>query len=143
MPGITLTEGALEVSKVDTGDELISRLQTLGEDFGATIEGWQTDRVREVLKTDRYFHAIHFPKAFQIDARTYVRGLAALAESAGVRIFEDTPVVGIDPAGIASACSRHRLSCAPPTSCLQATRISVRRATVSRQRCCRPGVMLR
>ena len=100
MPGITLTEGALEVSKVDTGDELISRLQTLGEDFGATIEGWQTDRVREVLKTDRYFHAIHFPKAFQIDARTYVRGLAALAESAGVRIFEDTPVVGIDPAGI-------------------------------------------
>jgi hypothetical protein len=62
MPGITLTEGALEVSKVDTGDELISRLQTLGEDFGATIEGWQTDRVREVLKTDRYFHAIHFQK---------------------------------------------------------------------------------
>ncbi|HEX7881921.1 MAG TPA: FAD-binding oxidoreductase, partial [Afipia sp.] len=100
MPGIALTDGALEVSRVDAGDELISRLQTLGEDFGAEVEGWQTDRVREVLRTDRYFHAIHFPKAFQIDARTYVHGLAALAESEGVRIFEDTPVVGIDPAGI-------------------------------------------
>lgn len=100
MPGIALTDGALEVSRVDAGDELISRLQTLGEDFGTEVEGWQTDRVREVLRTDRYFHAIHFPKAFQIDARTYVHGLAALAESEGVRIFEDTPVVGIDPAGI-------------------------------------------
>jgi len=100
MPGIALTEGVLEVTKVDAGDELISLLQTLGEDFGTEIEGWQTDRVREALKTDRYFHGIHFPKAFQIDGRKYIRGLAALAESAGVRIFEDTPVVGLDPAGI-------------------------------------------
>ncbi|EGP06540.1 FAD dependent oxidoreductase [Bradyrhizobiaceae bacterium SG-6C] len=100
MPDIALTDGALDVSLVDAGDELISQLQTMGEDFGTEIEGWQVDRVREVLKTDRYFHAIHFPKAFQLDARTYVRGLAALAESAGVRIFEDTPVVSIDPAGI-------------------------------------------
>jgi glycine/D-amino acid oxidase-like deaminating enzyme len=100
MPGAALTEGALEVSKVDAGDELISRLQTLGEDFGTEVEGWQSDRVREALKTDRYFHAIHFPKAFQIDGWQYVHGLAALAEDAGVRIFEDTPVVSIDPAGI-------------------------------------------
>ncbi|MGL5166312.1 MAG: NAD(P)/FAD-dependent oxidoreductase [Afipia sp.] len=100
MSRIAQTEGALEVSKVDAGDELISRLQTLGEDFGTEVEGWQIDRVRETLKTDRYFHAIHFPKAFQIDGRQYVHGLAALAEDAGVRIFEDTPVVSIDPAGI-------------------------------------------
>ena len=100
LPGVTLTEGALEVSRVDAGDELISRLQTLGEDFGTEIEGWQIDRVRETLKTDRYFHAIHFPKAFQIDGRRYIHGLAALAEDAGVRIFEDTPVVSLDPAGV-------------------------------------------
>src|SRR5882757_5549325 len=33
MPGIALSEGALEVSNVDVGEQLISRLQTLGEDF--------------------------------------------------------------------------------------------------------------
>src|SRR5476649_1387392 len=33
MPGIGLSEGALEVSSVDAGDTLISRLQMLGEDF--------------------------------------------------------------------------------------------------------------
>jgi glycine/D-amino acid oxidase-like deaminating enzyme len=100
MAGIDFSEGALEVSNVDSGDQLISRLQTLGEDFGTDVEGWQVDRVRDVLRTPRYFHAVHYPKAFQIDGRRYVHGLAALAEQAGARIFEDTRVVGIDPAGV-------------------------------------------
>ena len=100
MRGMALTEGALEVSTVDAGEQLISRLQTLGEDLGTEVEGWQIDRVRETLKTKRYFHAVHYPKAFQIDARQYVHGLAALAEQGGVRIFEETPVVSIDPAGV-------------------------------------------
>lgn len=100
MPRSTLTEGALEVSNVDIGDALIRRLQILGDDFGTEVEGWQADRVREVLKTNRYFHAIHYPRAFQIDGQGYVHDLAALAERAGARIFEETPVVGIDPSGV-------------------------------------------
>src|SRR6266446_1892056 len=100
MPGIALSEGALEVSNVDAGETLISRLQTLSEDFETEVEGWQVDRVRAELKTGRYFHGIYYPKAFQIDGRKYVHGLAALAKRAGARIFEDTPVVSIDPSGI-------------------------------------------
>jgi glycine/D-amino acid oxidase-like deaminating enzyme len=100
MPGIALSEGALEVSNVEIGDELIARLQMLGEDFGTEVEGWQVDRVRAELRTDHYFHGVYYPKAFQIDGRKYVHGLAALARRAGARIFEDTPVVSIDPSGI-------------------------------------------
>jgi glycine/D-amino acid oxidase-like deaminating enzyme len=100
MPGIALSEGALEVSNVDVGETLISRLQTLAEDFETEVEGWQVDRVRDQLRTGRYFHGIYYPRAFQIDPRKYVHGLAALARRAGVRIFEDTPVVSIDPSGI-------------------------------------------
>jgi glycine/D-amino acid oxidase-like deaminating enzyme len=100
IPGITLSEGALEVSNVDIGDRLIGRLQTLGEDFGTEVEGWQVDRVRDVLRTNRYFHAIHYPTAFQLDGRKYLHGLAALARQAGARIFEQTPVLSIDPSGI-------------------------------------------
>ncbi len=55
MPGIALTEGALEVSNVDVGETLISRLQMLGEDFETEVEGWQVDRVRDLLKTDALF----------------------------------------------------------------------------------------
>jgi glycine/D-amino acid oxidase-like deaminating enzyme len=100
MPGINLTEGVLEVSNVDVGDQLISRLQMLSEDFETEVEGWQVDRVRAELKTDRYFHGVYFPKAFQIDGRKYVHGLAALVRRAGARIFEDTPVVSVDSSGI-------------------------------------------
>src|SRR6202158_19329 len=83
MPGIALSEGALEVSNVDAGDQLISRLQMLGEDFETEVEGWQGDRVRDQLKTPRYFHGVHYPKAFQIDGRKYLHGLAALEKQAG------------------------------------------------------------
>src|SRR3954452_17545337 len=100
IPGIAPSEGALEVSNVDVGDQLISRLQMLGEDFETEVEGWQVERVRAELKTERYFHGVYYPKAFQIDGRKYVHGLAALARRAGARIFEDTPVVSIDPSGI-------------------------------------------
>lgn len=99
-PETVVAGGALNVSTVDAGDRLIGRLQTLSEDFGADIEGWQVERVRDTLKTSRYFHALHFPSAFQLDAGRYLDGLAQLAEQAGVRIFEDTPVVSIDHGGI-------------------------------------------
>src|ERR1700682_3299937 len=100
MPDIALSEGALEVSNVEAGEQLISRLQMLSEDFETDVEGWQVDRVRDQLKTDHYFHGVYYPKAFQIDGRKYVHGLAALARRAGARVFEDTPVVSIDPSGI-------------------------------------------
>jgi glycine/D-amino acid oxidase-like deaminating enzyme len=100
IPGIAMSEGALEVSNVDVGDQLISRLQMLGEDFETEVEGWQVNRVRAELKTNRYFHGVYYPNAFQIDGRRYIHGLAALARRAGARIFEDTPVVSVDPSGI-------------------------------------------
>jgi glycine/D-amino acid oxidase-like deaminating enzyme len=100
MPGIAASDGVLEVSNVDAGDRLISELQMLSEDFSTDVEGWQVDQVRARLRTGRYFHGVYFPKAFQIDGRKYIHGLAALAKRAGARIFEDTPVVGIDASGI-------------------------------------------
>ncbi|GAB1716697.1 MAG: FAD dependent oxidoreductase [Nitrobacter sp.] len=100
IPGLALSEGALEVSNVDAGERLVSHLQMLAEDFATEVEGWQVDRVRDTLRTDRYFHAVHYPRAFQIEGRKYVHGLAKLARNAGARIFEETPVVGLDPFGI-------------------------------------------
>jgi glycine/D-amino acid oxidase-like deaminating enzyme len=100
MPGITLSEGALEVSNVDAGDRLISRLLVLTEDLETEAEGWQIDRVRETLRTQHYFHGVYYPKAFQVDGRKYLEGLAALARMAGARIFEETPAVSIDATGI-------------------------------------------
>src|ERR1700710_3051687 len=100
MPGIALSEGALEVSNIDAGDRLIGRLLVLNEDLETEVEGWQIDRVRATLRTQHYFHGVYYPKAFQVDGRKYLEGLAALARKAGVRIFEETPAVSIDATGI-------------------------------------------
>src|SRR6266404_687946 len=111
IPGIAFSEGALEVSNVDAGDTLISRLQTLSEDFETEVEGWQVDRVREQIRTGRYFHGIYYPKAFQIDGRKYVHGLPALASSRTRRSSASTR------RAFASASSRRRRGCALRISC--------------------------
>jgi gamma-glutamylputrescine oxidase len=100
MADVDPVSGWLDVSKVDNGDELLSVVSLLGQEFGAEIEGWPTERVRATLQTTHYFHAIHFPTAFHIHPLNYALGLARAAEQAGVRIFENTPALAIDPAGV-------------------------------------------
>ena len=99
MPGVALQDGWLCVSKTDNGDAFTRHVGLIGE-FGGEVEGWPTERVRTVLHSERYFHAIHFPQAFHIHPLNYALGLAAAAERAGARIFEQTPALSIDPAGV-------------------------------------------
>jgi gamma-glutamylputrescine oxidase len=97
--GIDSQPGWLYVSKLDNGDELLRYVQLLGE-LGCDIEGWPTERVRSVLRSERYFHAINFLQAITIHPLNYALGIAAAAERDGARIFENTPAVSIDPSGV-------------------------------------------
>ena len=99
MPGVDPQDGWLYVSKTDNGDEFIRLVGLLGE-LGCEIEGWPTERVRAVLRSERYFHAIHYLRAFHIHPLTYALGLALAAERDGARIFEHTPALSVDPAGV-------------------------------------------
>ncbi len=99
MAGIDPQDGWLYVSKTDNGDELRRFAERLGE-VGCEIEEWPTERVRAALRSERYFHAIHYPRAIHIHPLNYALGLAAAAERAGARIFEHTPATAIDPAGV-------------------------------------------
>jgi gamma-glutamylputrescine oxidase len=100
MPGVEPVAGWLDVSQVDNGDELLEVAALLGQNFGADVETWPTERVREALKTNYYFHAIHYPKAFHINPLNYTRGLASAALAAGATIFEETPALEIDASGV-------------------------------------------
>jgi gamma-glutamylputrescine oxidase len=100
MAGVWQAGGWLNVSKQDQDKELRKRLDLLLDKFRLEIEVWSPERVRDVLKSERYFHAVHFPNAFSIHPINYALGLAAAAEQAGARIFEDTPALSIDPAGV-------------------------------------------
>jgi len=93
-------DGRLAVRPVDDADAVIDHAAMLRVDFGADVEAWPTEQVREVLRSTYYFQAVHFPKAFHIHPLNYTLGLAAAAEKHGARIFEQTAALSLDPAGV-------------------------------------------
>jgi glycine/D-amino acid oxidase-like deaminating enzyme len=99
LTGVEPQPGWLYVSKVNNGDDWLRYVQRLGE-LGCDIEGWPADRVRSVLRSERYFHAINFAQAMAIHPLNYALGLAAAAERDGARLFENTPALSIDPSGV-------------------------------------------
>ena len=99
MPGVAPVAGWLKVSKTDDREGVLANVQLYAE-LGTEVEGWPTERVREVLKTRHYFHAMHLPRAFHIHPLNYALGLTQAAQAAGVRIFEDSHALSIDPAGV-------------------------------------------
>jgi len=100
MPGVDPVSGWLKVSKIDNGDQMMADLELYGQELGHEIEGWPAERVRAVLKTNHYFHALHLPRAFHIHPLNYALGLAAAAETGGARIFENTRALSIDVEGV-------------------------------------------
>jgi gamma-glutamylputrescine oxidase len=97
--GIDPQPGWLYVSKKDNTDEFLGYVALLGE-LGCEIEGWPTERVRSVLRSERYFYAINYLRAFAIHPLNYALSLAVAAERDGARIFENTPAMSIDPVGV-------------------------------------------
>ncbi len=97
--GIDPQPGWLYVSKIDNDDEFL-RYAGLIAELGCEVESWPTERVRAVLHSQRYFSAIHYLRAITIHPLNYALALAAAAENDGARIFENTPALSIDPAGV-------------------------------------------
>ena len=101
MPGAALSEnGWLHVSRTDDTRATAHEAALMAGEFGAAVEPWPADRVREALHSPRYFHGLHYPRGFCLHPLNYALGLTAAAEASGARIFEDTPVLEIDPAGV-------------------------------------------
>jgi glycine/D-amino acid oxidase-like deaminating enzyme len=98
--GIVESQGALDVFKTPDAARAMTRLRLLQEELGVAVEGWPMERVRDALRTSRYFEAVYFPHAFQINPLAYALGLADAAERAGARVFENTQAVSVDPAGV-------------------------------------------
>jgi glycine/D-amino acid oxidase-like deaminating enzyme len=97
--GIIEGDGRLEVSKWPDADRILARIGLL-QDMGIEVEGWQTERVRDTLRSRHYFEAMYFPGSFQINPLAYAHGLAEAAAQAGVRIYENTRVTAADLAGV-------------------------------------------
>ena len=100
MPGVDPINGWLWVSKFATDWSLRAEVDDLRTQYDADVELWPTDRVRTALRSSLYFNAVHYRSAFHIHPLNYALGLAAAAEADGVRIFEETPALSLDAAGV-------------------------------------------
>ena len=101
MPGAELSEGGwLRVSKTGDDPAVGQTVDLLAGALGATVEAWSAEQVRNVLRSPLYFNAIHHPRAFAVHPLNYALGLAADAEAAGARIYEQTAALDLDPAGV-------------------------------------------
>src|SRR5262245_27138988 len=100
MAGVSPVDGWLTVQRIDHDDRMLSQAELIGDRLGTEVELWPTERVRETLKSKCYFQGLHLPSGFHIHPLNYALGLAAAAEEAGAKIFENTRALEIDPAGV-------------------------------------------
>jgi gamma-glutamylputrescine oxidase len=87
-----IVDGGLHVSWFNDRDAVLRSRDFLAENFDEPREFWPRDRVREALRTSRYYDALFSDRRFQFHPLNYSRAMAAAAESRGAVVFEGSPV---------------------------------------------------
>lgn len=99
LPGCAPTTGKLSVVRYDNADGLQRFRDRVAAEFGFEFEYLDTTRVREVLRTGRYFQALRDRHGFHFHPLNFCLGLAGLIEQAGGVIHEGTAMTGIRRSG--------------------------------------------
>ncbi len=86
MPGVEPVSGWLNVSKFREDPKLNADATLIWEKFGAQVEIWPTEQVREVLKSPLYHNAIHYPARIS-NASDELRAGAGRGGGAGGRAY--------------------------------------------------------
>jgi glycine/D-amino acid oxidase-like deaminating enzyme len=100
VPGANPVPGRLNVMRYDDEEEARRYADYLGEQFAHEMVVWPTDRVREALKSPRYYQALHDAEAFSVHPLNLAYALATEIEKLGGRIFENTVATGADLEGV-------------------------------------------
>ncbi len=144
MPGVDPVPGWLHVSKTDNADEIARRGRAAALDRRQCRSLADASACARCCRTSAISARCIFPARFHIHPLNYALGLAADAEKAGARIFEDTPAIAIDPAGVRKRIdtperARARGACGARRQCA-ARRLD---AAARARRCCRsPPIVL-
>lgn len=94
-----IVDGALNVSWFNDRDAVLRNRDFLAEKFNEQLEFWPRERVRDVLRSHRYYDALYSDRKFQFHPLNYSRGMACAAESRGAAIFEGSPVTRLEMNG--------------------------------------------
>lgn len=92
-PGIT------SVLRYDDGASLKAYREQLLKDYGYELDYLDTEQVRAVLKSQRYFQGLRNPRAFHMHPLNYLRAVAQEIERLGGRIYEGSAAVSTSLSG--------------------------------------------
>ena len=91
--------GWLHVLRGKNSGKLETWQARMNRNYDAGLEFLERDRLRDLLKTERYHAAVADRKPFHIDPLAYAELLLELCRQQGVRVFEGTRVDSIGRAG--------------------------------------------
>ena len=87
---IPCTSGILHPSTYSNADGLLRMLERMDKDFGYQLEFLETDTVKDLLDTPKYYQAWRDPKGFHFDALALCLLLGEDVRKQGVPIYEET-----------------------------------------------------
>ncbi len=99
-PGLDPTPGRLNVRRYEDADEIKREADLLAEKFDHDVVVWPTERVRETLKSDIYYQALHEADALNLHPLNLALALANDIERGNGRIYEESAVVAADLDGV-------------------------------------------
>jgi gamma-glutamylputrescine oxidase len=88
--------GVMRAWWTDDADAVRRFCDLAADAMGVAVEFVPRTRLREQLLSARYFDGAFAPDCFHLHPLNYALGIAAAAEAAGVRIYEDSPAIEID-----------------------------------------------
>lgn len=91
--------GIMSVLRYNDGASLRAYREQLLRDYGYELDYLDTEQVRAVLKSERYFQALRNPRAFHIHPLNYLRAIAVEIERLGGKIYEGSAAVSADLSG--------------------------------------------
>jgi len=94
-----IIDGGLNASWFNDRDAVLRARDFLAENFDEQREFWPRERLREVLRTGRYYDALFNEHRFQFHPLNYSRAMAAAVATRGAAIFEQCPVEKLDVDG--------------------------------------------
>jgi len=101
MAPILMGTGKLTVSRSDQGTGFADRTRALAAKLGASLEPWDTKRVRALIDSERYHQAIHDPQSFHIHPLNLALALVGDIERLGGAVHERTEATGLERQGAA------------------------------------------
>ncbi|MBM6581561.1 FAD-binding oxidoreductase [Microvirga sp. BT689] len=88
--------GKMSVLRYDDPSSLARHCEMMQREFDYHLEVMPTEAVRAVLRSSKYYQALHDPACFHFHPLNYARSMATAIESLGGRIFEGSRVTGCD-----------------------------------------------